>query len=310
MSFVSARLIDDGPTLRPAYTLGGGPVPDERPLELSGYPGGSDIVGNRAGQQFQLDAFGEALQLLATAARHDHLDGDGRRAMRIAADVVRESWQRPDAGIWELGNRRWAQSRLACAAGLRSASAHAVPPEAGDWAALADAIVADTADCMHRTGRWQRAPDDERVDAALLLPALRGAVPADDSRSRATLAAVNAELVDDFCVYRFRHDARPLHEAEGAFLLCGFLMALASHQQGDVVAAARFFERNRTACGPPTLLSEEYDVIQRQLRGNLPQAFVHALLIEAAQRLAEPAGLAGTVPAHRATACLTDGQQQ
>jgi len=30
------------------------------------------------------------------------------------------------------------------------------------------------------------------------------------------------------------------------------------------------------------LFSEEYDVCQHQLRGNLPQAFVHALLIEAA----------------------------
>jgi hypothetical protein len=28
--------------------------------------------------------------------------------------------------------------------------------------------------------------------------------------------------------------------------------------------------------------------VQRQLRGNLPQAFVHALLVESAHRLAEP----------------------
>ena len=42
----------------------------------------------------------------------------------------------------------------------------------------------------------------------------------------------------------------------------------------------RWFERNRAACGPPGLFGEEYDVAQRQLRGNLPQAFVHALLIE------------------------------
>ncbi|HZS20272.1 MAG TPA: glycoside hydrolase family 15 protein, partial [Pseudonocardiaceae bacterium] len=53
------------------------------------------------------------------------------------------------------------------------------------------------------------------------------------------------------------------------------------------VAAARWFERNRTACGPPGLLTEEFDVAQRQLRGNLPQAFVHALLFETAHRLAE-----------------------
>ena len=55
--------------------------------------------------------------------------------------------------------------------------------------------------------------------------------------------------------------------------------------QGDLVGAMRWFERNRTACGPPGLLSEEFDVRQRQLRGNLPQAFVHAVLLESAVRL-------------------------
>jgi GH15 family glucan-1,4-alpha-glucosidase len=63
------------------------------------------------------------------------------------------------------------------------------------------------------------------------------------------------------------------------------MLALAQHQQGDQVSAARFFERNRAACGTPGLFSEEFDVDQRQLRGNLPQAFVHALMLEAADRL-------------------------
>ena len=60
-------------------------------------------------------------------------------------------------------------------------------------------------------------------------------------------------------------------------------------QQGDAVAAARWFERNRAACGPPGLLAEEFDVAQRQLRGNLPQAFVHALLLETAAVLGDQA---------------------
>ncbi|GAB3686779.1 glycoside hydrolase family 15 protein [Saccharopolyspora tripterygii] len=47
----------------------------------------------------------------------------------------------------------------------------------------------------------------------------------------------------------------------------------------------RWFERNRAACGPPGLFSEEFDVGQRQLRGNFPQAFVHALLLESSVRL-------------------------
>jgi GH15 family glucan-1,4-alpha-glucosidase len=64
---------------------------------------------------------------------------------------------------------------------------------------------------------------------------------------------------------------------------------MAVHQQGAHTAAMRWFERNRAACGSPGLFTEEYDVAQRQLRGNFPQAFVHALLLESAQRLSQPA---------------------
>ena len=63
-------------------------------------------------------------------------------------------------------------------------------------------------------------------------------------------------------------------------MLCGFLLALARHHEGDHLSARALFERNRAGGGSPGLLSEEFDVTQRQLRGNLPQAFVHALLLE------------------------------
>ena len=52
-------------------------------------------------------------------------------------------------------------------------------------ARLADVILADTeANALHADGHWQRAPDDPALDAALLLPPLRGALPADDPRTR------------------------------------------------------------------------------------------------------------------------------
>lgn len=152
--------------------------------------------------------------------------------------------------------------------------------------ALADAITADvSARCVHRSGRWQRSPGDERVDTALLLAALRGAIPADDRRTIATLRAVEHELTDDGYAYRYRHQKRALGAAEGAFLVCGFIMSLAYAQQGDHIHASQWFERNRATCGPPGILAEEFDVTQRQLRGNLPQAFVHALLLECAVTL-------------------------
>ncbi|MEV4441138.1 glycoside hydrolase family 15 protein [Streptomyces sp. NPDC049577] len=289
--FVSARLHEDGPRMAPAYTVDGRTIPGERELDLPGYPGGFDRVGNKVSGQFQLDAFGEALLLLGTAARHDRLDADGWRAAVIAADTIARRHGEPDAGVWELRPRLWAHSRLACAAGLRCVAAAAGAPggRTAEWTALADRLVADTAArCLHPSGRWQRSPEDTGLDGALLLPPLRGAVPADEPRTRATLRAYVDELTEDHFAYRFRHGGQPLEEAEGAFLLCGFVTALAEHQQGRETAAFRWFERNRAACGPAGLYSEEYDVAQRQLRGNLPQAFVHALMLECAARLTDP----------------------
>ncbi|HEX5585491.1 glycoside hydrolase family 15 protein [Gaiella sp.] len=288
--FTRDRLLDDREHLAPAYTTSGDPVPEERRLDLPGYPGGANVAGNHVRGQFQLDVFGEALLLFAEAAAHERVETETWRAVEIAAGAIERRWREPDAGIWELSPDEWAVSRLVCAAGLRAVGA--VGPngeQTARWLALADAIVADTASrSVHASGRWQRSPSDDRVDAALLLPALRGAVPPDDPRSVATLEAVVSELAEDGYVYRYRIDARPLGAAEGAFLLCGFLVSLAFLQRGDLTASARWFERTRAACGPPGLLSEEYDIQQRQLRGNLPQAFVHAELLECA--LAQASG--------------------
>jgi alpha,alpha-trehalase len=289
VQFVSDRLLADGDKLAPAYTTTGEPVPDQRQLDLVGYPGGYNIVGNWVNQQFQLDAYGEALLLFAAAARHDHLDTQHWNAAEAAAGAISRRWTEPDAGIWEIDNRPWTHSRLAAAAGLRRIAAVAPPgPKQTEWLALADHIVADTAArALHPDGHWQRAPDLPALDAALLFPGLRGAVPADDPRTVTTLQAYLRELTRDGYAYRFRHDDRQLAEAEGSFLLCGFLVALSLHQQDEPVEARAWYERTRAACGPPQLFSEEYDAHQHQMRGNLPQAFVHALAIEAATRLSQ-----------------------
>jgi alpha,alpha-trehalase len=299
--FLTERILADGPDLKPAYTVGGEHIPGERALRLRGYPGGTARAGNRVIGQFQLDGLGESLELLAAAARLDLLAEENWRAAATAADAIAKCWTEPDAGIWELDDQNWAHSRLTCVSGLRALAAAAEGPPGGHghrqaarWSALADTIQASLGDCVHPSGRWQRSPDDPRVDAALLLPVIRGALPPDDPRARVTVAAVREELAEDGYVYRFRHDARPLHKAEGAFLLCGFWLAQVAQARGESAEAAHWFERNRAACGPAGLYTEEYDVHQRQLRGNLPQAFVHAGMLETAVRLS--AGYAGDSP--------------
>ena len=289
VSFVTARLLEHGPDLAPAYTVTGEAVPDQRHLRLPGYPGGYDLVGNHVNAQFQLDAFGESLLLIAAAARHDRVDTEQWRAADVAAAAIQERWQETDAGIWEIDDRAWTHSRLISVAGLRAAAAtHPTPARCAELLTLADHILAHTTQhALHPDGYWQRSPDDAALDGALLLAGLRGAVPTDDPRTIATLEGYLRELTLDGYAYRFRHGDRPLAEAEGSFLLCGYLVALSLHRQGRTVDARAWYERTRAACGPPELFSEEYDVTQNQMRGNLPQAFVHALMIETATRLAE-----------------------
>ena len=288
VDFVSERLLEHGVGVRPAYTVEGSVIPDERRTGLPGYPGGVDHRGNGAGDQFQLDVFGEALHLFAAAARHGALAKQTWRAAEAAVAAIETAWQCPDAGIWELDRREWTHSRLVLVSGLQRIAALAPAGQSDSWLGLARRIDEHLRRrCLHPDGRWQRAADDPGVDAALLIPVVRMPTdPATDPTSRRTVAAVLADLTEEEFCYRFRdEDADGLEDAEGAFVFAGFQMAMALERLGDHTLAARWFERNRAACGAPGLFTEEYDVVQRQQRGNLPQAFVHGALIEASALL-------------------------
>ncbi|HEY5362547.1 MAG TPA: glycoside hydrolase family 15 protein, partial [Streptosporangiaceae bacterium] len=139
--FATERILADGPQLKPAYTITGGPVPDERSLDLPGYPGGAAKTGNWVNQQFQLDAFGEVLLLLAAAASQGRLDSEHWRAAEVTVAAIEKRWRDPDAGIWELDNRHWAHSRLTCAAGLRAIAGHAPAGQGAKWSGLADSLL-------------------------------------------------------------------------------------------------------------------------------------------------------------------------
>ncbi|MFN2582384.1 MAG: glycoside hydrolase family 15 protein, partial [Candidatus Dormibacteria bacterium] len=160
--FVGERLLDHGDHMHPAYRADGGRVPAESDVDVPGYPGAPIVhVGNHAARQFQLDAFGEALLLLAAAARCDRLESDGWKAADAAAAAIERRWQEDDAGLWELENRRWTHSRLACVAGLRGIAGVAPGAAQSRWLALADRILADVAaSSLHPSGRWQRSPAD------------------------------------------------------------------------------------------------------------------------------------------------------
>ena len=285
--FVAERILADGPRLKPAYTITGDNVPDERVLRhLAGYPGGSDKVGNWVNQQFQLDALGEALLLFAAAARHERLDTWHWNAVEAAVKAIEVRWTDPDAGLWELQDEHWTHSRLMCVAGLRAIAAigpaaqagRVGSPRGGDHGRRSEeqrpSQRAMAADPGRRPGRRRPAAarhprSHRRVRPPRLGHPGRGVRRPGQARLRLPLPS------------------RPAAAARGRGRLRAvrFLHGPGHEQRGRHADAVGWFERHRAACGPPGLFTEEFDVRQRQLRGNLPQAFVHALMFECAARL-------------------------
>jgi hypothetical protein len=147
--FVGARLREHGPGLRPAYTVTGGDLPDERRLPLPGYPGGDAIVGNHVNRQFQLDPLGEALLLFAAAARAGRLADPAAAAAgfrthwRAYAVVEIDRALAESAADLAARHALRAHDAVQLAAGLVAASAPAVVRFATFDQALARAAAAE-----------------------------------------------------------------------------------------------------------------------------------------------------------------------
>lgn len=287
LTFVTQRVLEDGSQLKPAYCVDGGSVPSQRHVGLAGYPGGSDVAGNLVHQQFQLDTFGELLNLYSCAARLDRMTDRLWRAVEVCVRAIENCWQVPDNGVWELEAETWVHSRLACIAGLKNISQYAQMPLRLRCEELAERILRDIASYgVNQEGAWRQRPGVEETDAAILLPLARGVLPSFDSRTIATINAVQRDLARDGHLYRFRHPGSELGDAEGAFTVCGFMMVLTLIQNRDIPSAVYYYVHAKKSAANSGLFTEEVEVNTHQLRGNLPQAFVHAFFIEATLKLA------------------------
>jgi GH15 family glucan-1,4-alpha-glucosidase len=158
-----------------------------------------------------------------------------------------------------------------------------------EWRACRDEIHADICangfDAQRNT--FVQAYGDAPLDAALLLIAQVGFLPATDPRVRGTVAAIERELLHDGFVLRYSPHAVDdgVGGAEGAFLACSFWLADAYVMCGRLDDARALFGRLLALRNDLGLLAEEYDPIQKRLVGNFPQGFSHIGLINTAYNL-------------------------
>lgn len=290
-----------GMPLNILYTVDGLPAPGERVVEgVDGYRGARPVrVGNAADTQRQLDIYGELLECVHAC---DEMQAPALRAhwphLCLAADFIAAHWRAPGQGIWEVRSaaRHFVHSKVMAWAGLQRAlwlqRRHGLQADVARWQREAEAIRRDVLDqgLAAHGQHFVRAYGEPGLDAALLLIARSGFVEDDDPRFRATVRAVREQLSLPGRPWLLRryHPADPDGVAgdEGAFLICSFWLVEALARLGEQAEAEALFEQLRDLAGRHGLYAEEVDPATGALLGNLPQAFSHVGLINAALRLA------------------------
>jgi GH15 family glucan-1,4-alpha-glucosidase len=253
-------------------------------------------IGNAAHSQLQLDIFGEMMDALYQARRGGLPESEPAWGLeRALLEHLASIWKQPDCGIWEVRGepRHFTYSKMmawvAFDRGIKSSQEFDLPGPLEDWRRIRDEIHDDV--CAngydHDLGRFVQAYGGKEMDASLLLIPSIGFLPPTDGRVRATIEAIEQELLVDGFVRRYdtttTNDGLP--PGEGMFLACSFWLADAYQMLGRVEDAEQLFDRLLALRNDLGLLSEEYDPDQSCLVGNFPQAFSHISLINTAHNL-------------------------
>lgn len=269
---------------------------------LPGYRGAAPVrIGNGASTQFQLDVYGEVMDVLGLAGDFgiEH-DDNAWAVQKVLMDFLESNWQRADEGIWEVRGaaRQFTHSKVmawrAFDRAVKSVERLGLEGPLPRWRALREEIHADVCakgfDAARNT--FVQYYGGKSLDASLLILPMVGFLPATDARMAGTVAAIERGLMQDGLVWRYREDSGDvdgLPPGEGAFLPLCFLYADNLALQGRRGEAQAVFERLLGLSNDVGLLSEEYDPVAKRMLGNFPQALTHVALINGAIQLGRTA---------------------
>jgi len=262
---------------------------------LPGYEGSAPVrVGNAASEQVQIDVFGEVMDALYQARAHGLAKEPHAWALQKTLLVyLEQAWQQPDEGIWEIRGepRHSVHSKVmawvAFDRAVRTVEEHGLDGNADEWRAVRDTIHAEVCErgFDEDRGTFVQSYGSKELDASLLMLPLVGFLPASDPRIRGTIEAIEADLLQDGLVLRYRthHEGVDgLPPGEGVFLPCSFWLVDCYELIGRHAEAHELFTRLVGLANDVGLLAEEYDPAAGRLLGNFPQAFTHLALVNSA----------------------------
>lgn len=275
----------NGPRMRVFYDLSGELPTEPKLLDVPGWRGiGPVYAGNPAGEQLQLGVYGDLFSVMRNYVLAGNvLDADTGRLMAGLADTVCDTWQRRDAGMWELNDEQhYTASKMGCWNALNSAvwlcDNGQIPGSPERWKVERDTIHKwVSANCWsEKRQAWVAWPGSEDLDTAVLLHAPSGFDRG--KRMSSTIDAIRTELSRGPLVYRYSQ----VVGEEGTFVACGFWLAAALACVGRVEEAVPLMDELVGLSNDVGLYAEMIDADDKSFLGNLPQALSHLALISAA----------------------------
>lgn len=272
---------------------------EEELSHLEGYRGSRPVrIGNGAADQFQLEVYGELLNMgYELIRRGEKLEPVIMNFLPRVAEYVHRSWERPDSGIWEVRGpaRHFTYSKVMAWVAMDRAvhlvQNYEMQGEVEKWSATRDRIrdVILEHGYDQELGAFVQAFGSKELDAANLRIPLVEFLPADDPRIQGTINRTLERLTENGLVYRY-HSDDGLVGGEGTFCLCTFWLVDALALSGRVQEAQRIFDGLIRRANHVGLFSEEIDARTGEFLGNFPQAFTHIGLINSALYLAYALG--------------------
>jgi GH15 family glucan-1,4-alpha-glucosidase len=269
---------------------------------LAGYENSRPVrIGNAAWEQFQLDVYGELIDMLHVCRREGLPESEASwRFEKAVLRCLEESWKQPDEGIWEVrGPRRHfthskAMAWVAFDRAIKAVECWGRDGPVDHWRKIRQAIhdEVSTRGFNQALNSFVQYYDSDLLDASLLMLPLVGFLPPDDPRVTGTLTAIDERLMKDGFVHR--HAAREhvdgLPPGEASLLAGSFWFVDNLDLLGRREEAIEMFEHLLSVRNELGLLSEEYDADAGRLVGNFPQAFSHVGLVNSARNLATAEG--------------------
>lgn len=261
----------------------------ERAMNYSGHLGSKPVrFGNLASKQLQMDQYGSIVEAIY------HLDKAGGlisptlwEFVGETLEIIEKNWAKPDSSIWEFRTeqKHYVYSKImawnAFDKAITIGKKHEFSGKYKKWRNIANSIRTDVIERGFNpsTGSFTQFYGSDKADASLLRIPLTGFVSEKNRMFSGTLNHIVSELMtEDYAFFRYKSDDGLIGDDNTFFLLSFWyaqvLILLKRYSEAKSVIDSLLEKGNHLG-----LFSEEYDVINRDLLGNFPQAITHLGII-------------------------------